>query len=193
MLEPLTTSNAADHRVEGARALPAALPVAAAAAALLEQCAEFVRAAGGEAYAGPSRVLPGGTIGKHIRHTLDHFRAALEGPLAGVIDYDHRERDTPMETDPAEALAAIEALRGRILELGAADLERPVRIRIMVSGDGREAELGSTLGRELAFAAHHAVHHQAMLGAIAAEYGIARGEELGRAPSTVHHEKGRNG
>jgi uncharacterized damage-inducible protein DinB len=190
MLEPLTKSDAA--REPGGDKGPC--PVATAAAALLEQCAQFVRSASVEAYSGPSRVLPGGTIGKHIRHTLDHFHAALGALHAGgLIDYDHRERDVPMESDPLEALDAIESLRSRILDLGAADLDRPVRIRVMVSGDGLEAELGSTLGRELAFASHHAVHHQAMLGAIAAEYGIAPGAEFGRAPSTVHYEMGRSG
>jgi uncharacterized damage-inducible protein DinB len=164
-------------------------PVAAAAAAMLEQCAAFVRDVPGASYTQPSRTLQGGTIGKHVRHTLDHFRAALAGAAAEVIDYDHRERNVPMETEPREALAAIEALRRDLLGLTRTALSAPVRIRVMIAGDGTEAELGSTLARELAFAAHHAVHHHAMLGAIAAELGVEAGPEFGKAPSTITHER----
>jgi hypothetical protein len=172
--------------------VPAAPPVAAAAIALLDQCAGFVRLTTGTAYTGESRVLKGGTIGKHIRHSLDHFRAALDGASHGVpVEYDRRERNVPMESDPVAALSAIAALRGRLSSLGNDSLTTPLRVRVMLSGDGAEAELGSTLGRELAFAAHHAVHHHAMLGAIAAEFGIQTGAEFGKAPSTLTHESGR--
>jgi len=63
-----------------------------------------------------------------------------------------------------------------------------VRVRVMLCADGQHAELGSTLGRELAFAAHHAVHHHAMVAAIAAEFGLSAPDGFGRAPSTIHHE-----
>jgi len=167
-------------------------PVAAAAIALLDQCAGFVRLTSGPAYAGESRVLKGGTIGKHIRHSLDHFRAALDGASDGTaVEYDRRERNVPMESDPTEALAAIATIRARLAGLRVESLSAPLRVRVMLSGDGTEAELLSTLGRELAFAAHHAVHHHAMLGAIAAEFGIQTGPEFGKAPSTINHESGR--
>ncbi len=68
-------------------------------------------------------------------------------------------------------------------------LALPVRVRVMVGADGSTAELRSTLARELAFAAHHAVHHHAMVRAIAAEFGREMPEDLGKAPSTLHHER----
>lgn len=167
-------------------------PVAAAAVAMMDRCEAFVLSVPADRYAVESKTLRGGTIGKHVRHTLDHFRAALEvvSVVGGVIDYDHRERDVPMETEPREAVRAIRSIRARLMELDAGVLEAPVRVRVMVSGDGTETELGSTLGRELAFVAHHAVHHHAMLGAIAAELGVVLDSEFGKAPSTVSHERG---
>ena len=171
-------------------------PVADAGVALLRQCEQFVRHMTGEAgesrYCAVSRVLPGGTIGKHLRHCLDHYRAALDGYERGeAIDYDHRDRDVPMETIPGEALGAIEEIAARLSEVSGAALQSPVRVRVMVNGNGEEVELSSTLGRELAFATHHAVHHQAMMGAIAAEFGVRPAADFGKAPSTVHHERGR--
>ncbi len=161
-------------------------PVAAAGMAMLEQCAAFVGCIGDREYATDSRTHKGGTMGKHVRHVLDHFRAALDGAAGEtVIDYDHRARNVPMETDRRAALEAITALRGRLAALPDTDMTQAVRVRVMLSGDGAEAELSSTLGRELAFASHHAVHHHAMLKAIAAEFAIDPGEEFGKAPSTI--------
>jgi uncharacterized damage-inducible protein DinB len=161
-------------------------PVVAAALAMLDQCDEFVRMVDDPAYVAESRTIAGGTIGKHVRHVLDHFRAALAGHA--VIDYDRRARNVPMETDRREAFAAIEALRRRMRALDAGALEGPVRVRVMLSADGSSGVLTSTLGRELAFAAHHAVHHHAMLRAIGAEFGISVGPDFGKAPSTLHSE-----
>ncbi len=171
---------------------PCRAPVTAAGVALLDQCGGFIAAVAAEdgRYAQLSRVLPGGTIGKHVRHCLDHFRAALEGFDRGSpIDYDHRERNVPMESEPAAALGAIEELAGRLRNLDDAALSSPVRVRVMLSGDGQEAELESTLGRELAFATHHAIHHNAMMVAIASELGIRVGPDFGKAPSTINHER----
>jgi hypothetical protein len=153
---------------------------------MLEQCAAFIREVPSDSYTRPSTTLEGGTIGKHIRHTLDHFRAVLAGE---VIDYDHRERNVPMESDPREALAAIDAIKRELTGLTHTAMGAPVRVRVMVAGNGTEAELGSTLARELAFASHHAVHHHAMLGAIALELGFRTGADFGKAPSTMAFER----
>jgi hypothetical protein len=94
-----------------------------------------------------------------------------------------------METQRRAALETIERLARDIRVLDGGRLASPVRVRVMISADGSTAELGSTLARELAFATHHAVHHQAMVRAIAAEFGHDLPEDLGRAPSTLHHER----
>lgn len=169
---------------------PETMAVAGAAALLLGECAGIIERVDDVAYQAASCTIRGGTIGKHIRHVLDHFRAALDGGSAGMcIDYDRRERDVPMETDRSLALVAIEELTGRIHAMDGAIIDGPVRVRVMVASDGRAVELRSTMARELAFATHHAIHHHAMVRAIAAEFGHELPEELGRAPSTLHHER----
>jgi uncharacterized damage-inducible protein DinB len=165
-------------------------PVAFAARAMLDQCEAFIRAIDGPFYAADSSVLKGGSIGKHVRHVLDHYRAIFAA-ISGnsVVDYDRRERNVPMETSPAAALDAIGRLRSELDRLGSAAMGSPIRIRVMLGGDGSQAELISSIGRELAFATHHAVHHHAMLGAIASEFGVQTGPEFGKAPSTINHER----
>lgn len=167
-------------------------PVAAAAAAILDQCARFVQAMPEGVYTRESRTIKGGTIGKHVRHSVDHFAAAL-GCLGSdaVIDYDHREREVPMETSAAVALRTIADLRRRLTAINEPDVRSPVRISVMLAGDGTEATLHSSLGRELHFAFHHAVHHHAMMKAIAAEHGVDAPADFGLAPSTINYERSR--
>ena len=130
------------------------------------------------------------TIGQHLRHNLDHFSAAI-GALSSAepLDYDHRERGTPVERDPDEAIRVVDSLRSQLasaLSGGAGD--GPITVRMMLTSGGEEATMRSTLSRELAFASHHAVHHHAMMAAIAHAHGVAVPPGFGKAPSTLNHE-----
>jgi Mg2+ and Co2+ transporter CorA len=163
--------------------------VAHAADAMLHQCSAFVESLPDHAYAVDSKTLKGGTCGKHVRHILDHFSAIFTGlDTSEPIMYDRRERNVPMESSRSAALATIAELRGRLVKTKRPLLSASVRVRVMLAGDGTEAELSSTLGRELAFATHHAVHHHAMLKAIASEFGVDTGSDFGKAPSTINFE-----
>lgn len=167
-------------------------PVAAAVSAILDQCSRFIQALPPEVYTRTSQSIKGGTIGKHVRHTVDHFAAALAClDTRQPIDYDRRSREVPMETSQAVAIQAINALRARVESLDDRALRGPVQIQVMLTGDGTEATLDSSLGRELHFAFHHAVHHHAMLKAIACEFGCEPSAEFGLAPSTINYTKGK--
>lgn len=163
--------------------------VARAADSILGQCAGFVEGLPDDAYTVDSKAMKGGTCGKHVRHILDHFSAIFLGADTGEpIMYDRRERHVPMESSRSAALATIAELRARLLAAKRPRLTDAVRVRVMVAGDGTEAELFSTLERELAFATHHAIHHHAMLKTIAAEFGVDTGVDFGKAPSTINFE-----
>ena len=164
---------------------------AAAADALLAQAQGLIEGLDDSAYTYSSPVMMRGTIGKHVRHCLDHFSAALGVIEAGgVIDYDHRERNVPMETSRDEALKVIAGLRSALARVDRAAALREVEVRVMLTAAGDEATLRSTLARELAFAAHHAQHHHAMMQVIADELGAATPDGFGKAPSTLNHERG---
>ncbi|HZW10107.1 MAG TPA: hypothetical protein VFF69_09410, partial [Phycisphaerales bacterium] len=80
-----------------------------------------------------------------------------------------------------------------LLRTGVAGLRgaagEPVTIRVMLSEDGEEALLESTVAREVAFATHHGVHHVAMMKAIAGEMGIELAADAGKAASTIQYER----
>lgn len=163
-----------------------------AATALLDQCASFIQQVDDHAYVTESKTIAGGTLGKHVRHVVDHFAAAVGAYERGeIIDYDHRERNVPMETDRRAALDAINDVRMQIACLGPRQLSEPVQVRVMLTGDGADADLSSTLARELFFATHHAIHHHAMMKAIACEFGFDAACEFGKAPSTLNYEAAR--
>lgn len=166
--------------------------VTACGSTLLDQCADFLGTIQPRAYTAESRTIRGGTLGKHVRHVVDHFAAALAGYRLGeVIDYDHRERQVPMEEDPNVAIATIRRVCSDMGALSEDDLRNPVRIRVMLAGDGSETTLDSTLGREFFFAMHHGIHHLAMMKAIAQEFGVETGADFGKAPSTINYESSR--
>ena len=163
-------------------------PVTLAASGVLRRCSNLLCDLDDDQYTRASGVLPASTIGKHVRHILDHFAALLLCEPGCAIDYDHRERGTPDETSRRAALARITecetALRNRV----PSDDNGLVTIRVMLTADGGQTTLGTTMARELAFAAHHAEHHLAMIAAIAREVGAAVPADLGKAPSTLNHE-----
>lgn len=162
--------------------------VCAAADAILEQCAAYIDCVSDDEYVHPSKAVPGGTIGKHVRHTLDHFRCAITTDCADPIDYDHRSRGGTVESDRAIAKAEVATLRSLMGGLGEAELGEPVTTRVMLSGDGQTADLTSTRAREIFFAMHHAIHHNAILKAIGIELGFDCPEGFGTAPSTINYE-----
>lgn len=158
------------------------------ARAILEQAADMIRDLTDEAYTTPG--AQGASIGQHTRHTLDHYRKLIDGfNTSSVVVYDHRDRGVPVETDRDAALAEIASIIEGFDGLDETQLEFPVRLRAMVNGEGDEAEMDSTLVRELWFATHHAIHHDALIKTIAAEFGCTLPETYGRAPSTINFER----
>ena len=89
--------------------------------------------------------------------------------------------------DPA---VARQRLLGLLQRIAAADLALDAAIRVRGRG-GLSGEFGfevmSTIGRELVFAASHAIHHHAMLTQHCEQHGIVVDARLGRAPATVAH------
>lgn len=165
--------------------------VAAAADAILDQCERFIRACPPGCYAEPCGTVGGGTVGKHARHVLDHFSRALNTPASEPIDYDTRIRGGAVETDPEAACGQISELRGILADLTEDRMGEPVTARVMLTGDGTCAELGSTRGRELFFATHHAIHHHSTMRTIGEQMGLNIPDDFGMAPSTIKFESSR--
>ncbi len=182
-------SQSSGHSKNGKPGRGSLTGVCAAADAVLGQCADYIDRVSAEEYVYESMVVKGGTIGKHVRHILDHFRCAITSDGAEPIDYDHRTRGGSIESDQQAARSEIATLRGLLSDLGEHRLGETVTTRVMLCADGRTADLGSTRAREIFFAMHHAIHHNAILKAIGLELGFECPEGFGTAPSTINFEQ----
>lgn len=144
----------------------------------------------------------GASIGQHIRHSNDHIEKALYAtshPETIKIQYDIRKRGCPDENDMIAAGERIERVIQMLREIGDSQEYIPVidhRIQacFMLSGDDEhEFPLPSTAARELGFAAHHAIHHLALVRIIALHTLKLPESDLpsdfGKAPSTVNFER----
>jgi hypothetical protein len=129
------------------------------------------------------------SIGGHYRHCLDHFRSVLDSAFAGDLNYDHRERGTPIERDRLAALHATRQLRADYEELDPIFLNRPLTVKCKTSYHTDDSQISiSTVGRELMYSVAHAVHHYALIGVIGGIRGIKLPVGFGVAPSTLKHQ-----
>lgn len=136
-----------------------------------------------------SQYLPGSTIGKHLRHARDYFMAVLDGAEASphVFSYDTRKRNTPMERSLASAREALEEVIARLEAIVPQTGLNTMFTLNAITPFSQTVQ--TTFGRELWFAALHAVHHWAMIRVITGELGYKiEDDSFGFAPSTLVHQ-----
>ncbi|KAI9501083.1 hypothetical protein GGI25_005867 [Coemansia spiralis] len=133
-----------------------------------------------------STALPGSTIGKHVRHVLDHFMLLLAS--SGRVNYSLRERNEDTQSSVASGQAAIlrtvERIRSVLEDGCSVNVESPVCIEDTLPG-GNDRAFVSTLGRELWFCTHHMIHHNAVIACLMFEFGLQPPKEFAYAPSTI--------
>ncbi|MDX5376002.1 MAG: hypothetical protein LPK08_00570 [Halomonas sp.] len=124
------------------------------------------------------------SLGKHVRHILDHYDALLVGAEAGSIDYENRRRDERLETEPELAVARVAEICAALPGLEA-HRSATLQLRYPVEGASGSLALTSSLPRELAFLTSHTVHHMALLGMMAESHGVDLPVHFGVHPSTL--------
>ncbi len=128
------------------------------------------------------------TIGKHVRHIIDHYDSFLQSLSSrsdNRLDYEHRERDPALESDP---LTAAMRLRKLSTELGAhSELSHTVALGMVHQEGDAHLTTPTSVGRELAFLSSHTIHHMAILGLLVEAAGMTLPEEFGVHPSTLRH------
>ena len=154
----------------------------------LEQGIDLLERLSPEVYRTPIR--PGwAAVGSQFRHVLDHYRAFLLGHAAGRIDYDARERERLVETDPREAVAQAREFMALLEQIHVEDANRPVAVQMDSGGGDRVPDWRpSTIGRELQFLVSHTVHHYALVKLLLEDAGVDAGAEFGVAPSSLAYQ-----
>ncbi len=132
------------------------------------------------------------SVGKHLRHIIEHYQSFFTGLDDGVINYNKRPRCINAETSGEFATQAIRDVIARLQGLNSLqrDVNQQVEVFLQttVRGDDEPA-VGSTLARELVFLHGHAVHHFAQLSSQLQIMGLSIDTvALGKAPSTIEYE-----
>jgi hypothetical protein len=172
--------------VHSARILTAAIEI-------LTQGEDLLSALTVEQYTTRVPLAFNGSVGGHYRHCLDHFTSFLRSLDSDEVNYDRRERDPPIETDPIFARNLTRQMREGLQELTAGDLARIVKTRCEVSYvHGNSPLTISSYARELVYAIAHAIHHYALISVMARLLEVTLPPHFGVAPSTVAHQKAQN-
>lgn len=129
-----------------------------------------------------SRAQNGGSPGGHIRHNLDFLNSFLTGIDTGLIDYNNRQRDSRIESDPQHAQLRIRESLKLLVQLNETQPPRSVRVNSEIKPGNWHS---STVGRELEFLHSHTVHHHALLREKLAAINVEVCSDFGVAPSTL--------
>ena len=160
-------------------------------ASLLEQAVHMIGRLQVEAKAG---FVYAQAVGPHVRHIIEHYQALLNALSSdtGCVDYDARNRDLRVQTDPTKTVSALAHLTEQFAKLAESEslnLDTPLTTRLKAGSQGElEVSVSTTLGRELLFLASHGVHHYALLGQYCRAAGVELGHDFGKAPATVAFE-----
>jgi len=129
-----------------------------------------------------------GSVGKHTRHILDHYRCFYAGIDENLVNYDARAREPSLETHPQNACTAIES----ILKLLATSASKNPHATLFVTSS-TDANLvapttASTIARELVFLQSHTIHHMASIRMLSELQGIIVQDSFGLSPATLKLE-----
>ncbi len=157
---------------------------------LLHQLSEVIGQLEDVDYRDPLEVLSGSSIGQHIRHTLEFFICLIDGRNEKVINYDKRQHDKVIESDPKMALSVIQSIQ-EFLDGNVEDFEIIFKANYNLEGD-EEVAVKSSFHRELAYNIEHAIHHMALIkiGVRALDKKIKLPDHFGVASSTVRYQLG---
>jgi uncharacterized damage-inducible protein DinB len=160
-------------------------PETFALVALLEQLRDVITSLPASVYRAQPAARVSGSVGEHIRHTLDHVSALIAALEGDLLSYDRRVRGTLTETDPLTAVNEIGRVLFRIDRLTARALDRTVTLSVLIDTAAPPALVGSTLARELAFVIQHTIHHCALIALLLDWQGWVVPHGFGGAPSTA--------
>lgn len=122
----------------------------------LQQLESLANSLTKEEYAQELAVLSNQSLGKHIRHVLDFY---LQLTLLGnTLNYDQRERNTELETDPTKAIRLIQQIKKQISTL---DLNKVLLLE--QNYFDQKTQIKTNLKRELLYNIEHGNHHMALI------------------------------
>lgn len=118
------------------------------------------------------------TIGRHIRHIIEHYQQLLVGARTGVFSYEDRQRDLVLEMKPRLAIQVIKTIEEQFFCIDIA-LDQPLLLHTDCD------KIKTNFARELDYLFNHTIHHLAMVNVILASLGNCLQDESDVHPATL--------
>lgn len=136
-------------------------------------------------YNQPLVICNGSSIGMHVRHIIESYQSLLRDLPSGTVDYNNRARNQLLETNKAQAIAALQQINLQLQQL-------PQDAKLSIIDHGAPAQIlaDSSLLRELMYNHEHCIHHLAIIGMCvrSAFAHIPLPKDFGKAYSTIRYE-----
>lgn len=135
-----------------------------------------------EEFVQPSTSLSNNTIGQHVRHIIELFQCLEAGYEAGIVNYEHRKRDTHIENDKELAKSLLLGLQSAIKKDN-----KDMLLEASYDDEGEAPlQLATNYYREIAYNLEHTIHHMALIRIGLKELtSLSLPENFGVASSTV--------
>ncbi|GJM29986.1 MAG: hypothetical protein DHS20C17_26210 [Cyclobacteriaceae bacterium] len=112
-------------------------------------------------YTKPIDILSNSSIGEHTRHILEFYQCLLVQNERGSVNYDLRDRNQLLQSEPAFALKVLSEIMN---SLPNQYLNRPINLEISYDQDQTNpAVVVTSLERELVYNLEHVIHHLAII------------------------------
>ncbi|MDG3583611.1 MULTISPECIES: hypothetical protein [Galbibacter] len=155
----------------------------------LQQLKEIILLFNAQQYAKPLQVLNGSSIGMHVRHILEFYQCLMLSIEIGEVNYDTRNRDLKLETQPKHATVLIEEIMAFIKSVKK-DVNLLLKGSYCNEDASRQIEVSTNLNRELVYNIEHMVHHLAIIkiGLKELDPTIVLNQQFGVAASTIRNK-----
>lgn len=155
----------------------------------LEEIKKMLSFLNEEQYTFKSKTLSNATIGQHIRHILEFYESLLNGLNKGIVNYDLRDRNLKLESNPAYARQSVDEVCHNITMISI-----NVKLDLVGSFSSQEEQcisIKTSAYRELAYCLEHSIHHQALIkiGLMEQELDHLISTDWGVAPATIKYKK----
>jgi uncharacterized damage-inducible protein DinB len=106
-------------------------------------------------------VLSNASIGQHVRHILEFYKAVIDRPKTAEVNYDNRQRNRELEMSRQKATDLVSQLQ---LNVSQHKIDEPLFLTANYAATSEEPlQFTSSFQRELAYALEHSIHHQAII------------------------------
>lgn len=132
-----------------------------------------------EDFSKPIEYLSNASIGEHTRHIIELFQCAINSYEIGLLNYDNRERNLLIQTNPSYAIEKIDEICNCI--------EKENKELILESVFFDEiSRINTNYFREVIYNLEHCIHHQALIKVAVFQFDyLCVNENFGVAPSTI--------